>query len=146
MLQENIVETEGRKFRYLQRKGDGPTLLFLQGLSDLDDGNYYETVFQLTSTLAIGEFGIPTEVSVYQNYPNPFNPVTNIRYVLPGNVHVKVLIFDIYGNLVQTLVNNYQTVGYHSLKWNASPHSSGLFFVKIIAGEFINSQKLMLIK
>jgi hypothetical protein len=96
--------------------------------------------------LSIRELLIPEDYSVYKIYPNPFNPVTNIMYGLPENVNVKILIFDIYGNLVQTLINSYQTAGYHSLEWNASNYSSGLYFVRIIAGEFTNTQKLMLIK
>jgi len=96
--------------------------------------------------LSMRELLILEDYSIYNIYPNPFNPVTNIRYGLPENVYVKILIFDIYGNLVQNLVNNYQTAGYHSLKWNAAHLSSGLYFVKIIAGEFISSQKLMLVK
>jgi len=103
--------------------------------------------------LSIRELLIPEDYSIYNIYPNPFNPVTNIMYGLPENVYVKILIFDIQGNLVQTLINNYQTAGYHSLEWNAVHHSSGLYFIKIIAGSSIGSetnfsktQKLMLVK
>ena len=103
--------------------------------------------------LSIRELLIPKDYSIYNIYPNPFNPVTNIRYGLPENVYVKVLIFDVYGNLVQTLINNYQTAGHYSLEWNAVHHSSGLYFVKIIAGSSTGSetnisktQKLMLVK
>ena len=103
--------------------------------------------------LSLRELLIPEEYSIYNIYPNPFNPVTNISYGLPENVYVKILIFDIYGNLVQTLINSYQTAGYHSLEWNASYHSSGMYFVKILAGSsagseisFSKTQKLMLIK
>jgi hypothetical protein len=103
--------------------------------------------------LSLRELLIPADYSIYNIYPNPFNPVTNIMYGLPENVYVKILIFDIHGNLVQTLINNYQTAGYHSLEWDAVHHSSGLYFVKIIAGSSIGSetnfsktQKLMLVK
>jgi hypothetical protein len=103
--------------------------------------------------LSLRELLIPEDYSIYNIYPNPFNPITNIMYGLPENVYVKILIFDIHGNLVQTLINNYQTAGYHSLEWNAAHHSSGLYFVKIIAGSstgsetnFSKTQKLMLVK
>jgi len=99
-----------------------------------------------TSCLSLYSGSIPDEFSIHNIYPNPFNPVTNIMYGLPENVNVKILIYDIYGNLVQTLINSNQTTGYHSLEWNASNHSSGLYFVRIIAGEFTNTQKLMLVK
>jgi hypothetical protein len=96
--------------------------------------------------LSLRELLIPEDYSVYNIYPNPFNPITNISYGIPGNVMVRIVVFDIHGNLVQTLINNYQMAGYHTLDWNATNHSSGLYFVKIIAGDYTNTQKLMLIK
>ena len=123
------------------------------GLSGLgDDGNCYETVFQLTSTLAIDEFGIPTDFSVYQNYPNPFNPSTNIPFALPFESDVKVNIYDVRGRLVQELVNSHFGSGYHHISWDASHLSSGLYFIQFESSSSENSktfstiQKSLLVK
>ena len=89
---------------------------------------------------------IPEEYNIHSIYPNPFNPVTNIIYGLPEYSRVHIIIYDISGRPVITLVNEYQTPGYYSTVWNADSYPSGIYFVNIIAGDFMNTQKLMLIK
>ena len=83
---------------------------------------------------------------LYNVSPNPFNPVTNIIYGLSEYTIVQIVIFDLSGKQVELLVNEFQEVGYHSVDWNADNHPSGMYFVKMIAGEYVNTQKLMLIK
>ena len=55
-------------------------------------------------------------------------------------------VYNIQGQLVETLTNRHMDAGYHSVVWNADRHSSGMYFVKMIAGEYIKTQKLMLVK
>ena len=83
---------------------------------------------------------------LYNIYPNPFNPVTNIIYGLSEYTNVQIVIFDLSGKQVESLINEFQTAGYHSVDWNADNYPSGVYFVKMIAGEFVNTQKLMLVK
>ena len=97
-------------------------------------------------TLAINDPYLLDEFTISQNYPNPFNPVTNIIYGLPGNTFVQMEVFDITGKKVQSLVNKFQTSGSYSVNWNASSESSGVYFVKMIAGKTISTKKIMLIK
>jgi len=89
---------------------------------------------------------IPEDFSIHSIYPNPFNPVTNIIYGLPEHVNVQIVVYDLTGKKVATLINQFQTPGYHSINWNADNHPSGVYFVKIVAGDYINIQKLMLMK
>ena len=89
---------------------------------------------------------IPTEYALMHAYPNPFNPVTNITYGPPLYTKVQIVIFDLTGKQVQSLVNEFQEVGFHSVDWNADNHPSGIYFVKMIAGDYISTQKLMLVK
>jgi len=89
---------------------------------------------------------IPEEYNLHSIYPNPFNPVTNIIYGLPEYTKVHIIIYNISGQPVITLVNEYQTPGYYSTAWNADGYPSGIYFVNIIAGEYVNTQKLMLVK
>lgn len=98
------------------------------------------------SSLSIKEPTIPNTFSIYSIYPNPFNPVTNISYGLPEYSNVQITIFDLSGKAVQSLINEFQSSGYHSLDWNANQHPSGVYFVKIIANEYINTKKLILLK
>jgi hypothetical protein len=73
--------------------------------------------------------------SLSQNYPNPFNPVTVIRYQLPAAGNVKLTIFDILGKEVAILVDQKQNSGSHSIEFNGSDLSSGIYFYKLVAGD-----------
>ena len=86
------------------------------------------------------------EYILYNIYPNPFNPVTNIIYGLSEYTIVQIVIFDLSGKQVELLVNEFQEAGYHSVDWNADNHPSGIYFVKMVTGDYVNTQKLMLIK
>jgi hypothetical protein len=72
---------------------------------------------------------------LFQNYPNPFNPVTTIRYTLPKSEFVTLKIYDILGREVAVLVNERQTAGSYSIRFDANQLSSGLYFYKITAGD-----------
>ena len=89
---------------------------------------------------------IPEKFSLSQNYPNPFNPSTNIRYALPKNGFVKLVVFDELGREIETLVNEKQTAGTYEATFNASQYSSGVYFYKLISGDFMESKKMTLIK
>ena len=83
---------------------------------------------------------------MYQNYPNPFNPSTLISYQLPASMYVTLKIFDILGREIKTLVNEQQNAGKHSVQFNASNLSSGVYFYRIEAGQNTDIKKLLLIK
>ena len=101
----------------------------------------------LTKTLAIDNYmGIPTEFALSQNYPNPFNPVTTIQYQLPKSTKVNISIYNIMGQLVETLVDEYKEAGYYSVFWNASQVSSGMYFYKIVSGDFSDVKKCVILK
>jgi subtilisin-like proprotein convertase family protein len=89
---------------------------------------------------------VPVVFNLYQNYPNPFNPTTNIKYDLPKDVRVKIVVFDILGREVQTLVNEQKKAGSYSVIINFSGLSSGVYFYNIQAGDFNDTKKMMLIK
>jgi len=99
-----------------------------------------------TSCLSLYYALIPDEFSIHSIYPNPFNPVTNIIYGLPEYVNVQIIVYDISGKQIETLINQFQTPGYHSVIWNADNHPSGLYFVNMTSGSYVKIQKLMLVK
>ena len=83
---------------------------------------------------------------LYSNYPNPFNPETMISYQLPADSKVDLKIFNIKGQLVETLVNDFKPAGEHSIVWNAENQASGIYFYKLKAGNFEKNRKMILIK
>ncbi len=92
------------------------------------------------------EVFLPTVVSLEQNYPNPFNATTNINYQLPVDSWVNLEVYNVLGEKVATLVEEKQEAGYRSVIWDASEHSSGLYFYKLTAGDFTETKRMMLVK
>jgi hypothetical protein len=94
---------------------------------------------------------IPNEFKLHQNYPNPFNLSTLIRYDLKAALKVRIAIYDILGREVKTLVDEYQNAGYKSVFWEGIDNlgksvSTGIYFYKIEAGDFVESKKLIILK
>ena len=94
---------------------------------------------------------IPSKFVLHNNYPNPFNPKTTLRYELPDQTHVNLVIYDILGREVKVLVNGIQPSGYHQTIWDGRDHSgksvsAGMYFYRIQAGSFSKVQKMVLLK
>jgi hypothetical protein len=102
--------------------------------------NYY------TYVGGIGSVTVPNYYALGQNYPNPFNPSTKIKYALPVNGNVKIVIFDVIGREITTLVNEYHTSGIYEVDFNASTLASGIYFYRIESGSFTDTKKMLLVK
>jgi len=90
--------------------------------------------------------GIPEKFSLSQNYPNPFNPKTTINYEIPVANHVTIIVYDIMGKEVATLVNQLQDAGYYSVTLDGSDFASGQYFYKLQAGDFSQVNRMILLK
>ena len=95
--------------------------------------------------------GAPELFSVHQNYPNPFNPITTFRYDLPENTHVQIIIYDMIGRKVKTLVDQFQDSGYKYAVWDATndygkPVSGGIYLYQVNVGSNISTKKMVLLK
>ncbi len=94
---------------------------------------------------------IPDKFHLFQNYPNPFNPVTTIQYQLPEGEWVTLKIYDVLGQSIRTLIDQYQPAGYYSVRWNGRDDdsrmvSSGLHFYRLQAGEDVAIRKMLFLK
>ena len=89
---------------------------------------------------------LPVTFRLYQNYPNPFNSISVIRYELPEKQIVSLKVYDLLGQDVETLVNTEQTVGVYQIQFDASTLSSGIYFYKLQAGNFVSTKKMILLK
>ncbi len=89
---------------------------------------------------------IPSSFKLYQNYPNPFNPSTNIKFDLPKDQRVKIIIYDILGREIAMPVDEELKGGSYNISWNASSFASGVYFYRIETESFIATKKLLLVK
>lgn len=93
---------------------------------------------------------LPASFSLLQNYPNPFNPSTKIRFSIPhaGLDHalVRLVIFDVLGRQIETLIDRTLTPGTYEYDWNASGYPGGIFFYRLSAGELTETKKMILVK
>ncbi|MCK4640308.1 MAG: T9SS type A sorting domain-containing protein [Candidatus Marinimicrobia bacterium] len=96
------------------------------------------------STITVHEFNL------HQNYPNPFNPTTTISFELPKESFTEIRIYNLAGQLVQTLVNEVKPAGRHQITWDAGNLPSGIYFYQIKvenhAGSGIQTKKCVLLK
>jgi hypothetical protein len=84
--------------------------------------------------------------SLSQAYPNPFNPVTSLVFNLPEDGNVMVRVYNLKGQIISTLLSGHRAGGTYNLTWDASQSPSGIYFVKAESAEYMQTQKLMLIK
>jgi hypothetical protein len=89
---------------------------------------------------------LPTAFALEQNYPNPFNPATTIGYSLPKSSEVDLAVYDVAGKLTAVLVRGTQTAGAHKIVWEAAGVASGMYFVKMRAGDFQATKKILLLR
>jgi hypothetical protein len=118
------------------------------------DTTYDKQVYYCHSQpIGIKQIGknVPTSFELYQNFPNPFNPTTKIRFTIPsagayGNIPFRLVIYDVLGREVTTLVNEQLKPGSYEVEWNASNYPSGVYFYKLMAGDFSDTKRMVLIK
>ena len=89
---------------------------------------------------------IPKDFALYQNYPNPFNPRTKISYSIKDEGFVTLKVYDVLGNEVATLVDELRNAGSYEVDFDASQLSSGVYFYKLQAGDFVQAKKMLLMK
>ena len=112
--------------RYLGRYTDG-LILGTTGVGDNTSGE------------------VPGRFALDQNYPNPFNPATVIGYTLPADSRVSLAVYNVLGQKVATLVNGPVAAGTHQVEWRAQV-SSGIYFYRLVAGNFTATKKMVLLK
>jgi hypothetical protein len=125
------------RVRLSVRDGSGNTI------SDNSNSNFRIR----TAAILPGDPGYtPEDYFLAQSYPNPFNAVTKIDYGLPDPSHVTLIVYDITGRLVETLVDEYQDAGLHSVTWNSGDEPSGTYLYRIAAGDYSETMKMTVVK
>lgn len=89
---------------------------------------------------------LPIEFSLDQNYPNPFNPTTTIEFTIPSENIVQIKVFNILGMEIATLLNEHKQVGKHQVEFDAANLSSGIYFYKVVSGNYLEIKKMILLR
>ncbi|MCG8373847.1 MAG: multicopper oxidase domain-containing protein, partial [Balneolales bacterium] len=89
---------------------------------------------------------IPTSTRIVGSYPNPFNPTTNVRYHVYEPSDIELIVYNMRGQIVQTLYSGYQNRGTYVLAWDASQFASGVYFVRLVSGRTMSTIKVVLVK
>jgi len=139
-LQRSVIETR----IHHEPDDDALGLVIYSPWTDVDHETYH--YFYETGVEGEEAEALPEVFQLAQNHPNPFNPVTEIRYALPTDAEVSLDIFDVTGRKVATLVNAFETAGYKSFRWDARDVASGTYFYRLVAGDFVETRKMLLIK
>ena len=109
-------------------------------------GFWYQYAATITDVEDRWMFEIPKQFELYQNYPNPFNPTTVIRYGIPKESTVKLVVYNILGEVIKTLVENKQKAGSYEVNFNASNMATGIYIYRIQAGDFVETKKMILLR
>jgi photosystem II stability/assembly factor-like uncharacterized protein len=89
---------------------------------------------------------LPPKFILFQNYPNPFNPVTTLKYSIPLNSHVQLVVYDPLGNKVAILEDAYKQKGSHETIWNSGDFPSGIYYYQLKVGSYTDTKKMILLK
>lgn len=102
-------------------------------------------------TLVSPHAPLPQRTALHQNFPNPFNPSTTIKYDLAGTGRVTIVVYNLRGQLVRTLVDGVKGPGTHAVSWDGTnatgaPVATGVYFYRLVAGDFTQTRKMVLVK
>ena len=146
-----IIANIGMEYVGTARGVHDPESGFIVGLIAANGGNEAiesEVVPYNEFVRSIGgdENLIPEEFALHAAYPNPFNPITTVKFDLSEDVLVSLIVYDLMGKHITKLINSTMNAGYHSIQWDATSVASGIYIVKLVAGEFTQTQKVALVK
>jgi hypothetical protein len=137
---------ENLKFEFLNADGfEGTSIIEFKDIILADENGESVDVEAYSYEVSFANV-IPVKTELSDAYPNPFNPSTAINYSVANNSHVEIMIYDAAGRLVEELVNGHKDGGSYSITWNATSQASGMYFAKMVAGDVIQTQKLVLLK
>ena len=148
------------KFRIkIWDKDDNDAIVYDNQMGDPDDGDatceigggsivVHKSGVEKESNLVgdLDQESIPTDYALYQNHPNPFNPTTTIRFALPETEKVRIEIYNAMGQKLSTVLDQQMPVGYHEVVFDAKGLPSGVYVYKIVAGDFSQIMKCLLLK
>ncbi|RKY92343.1 MAG: hypothetical protein DRQ01_06435, partial [Ignavibacteriae bacterium] len=101
--------------------------------------------FEYSKVIEI-DLGAPLEYELSQNYPNPFNPSTTIKFSIPEKGNIKLMVYNILGEEIVTLIDEVKDAGVHTINYNAAELNSGIYFYILNVNNFVAVKKMQLVK
>jgi hypothetical protein len=131
--------TEPKEYSYIDQTVEtGKHYYRLKQIDFNGDYEYSEEVFvEVNGSITFG---------LEQNYPNPFNPTTKIRIALPKSSFAKLVVYDMLGRELETILNEHLNAGTYEADWDASKFTSGVYYYKLTSGDYTETKKMILIK
>lgn len=145
VLEPNQVSEFSVHFFTNNNEGSGAATIIAADLNNPSESYTIHLTAKTTVTSVEDDLSLDTYY-LKQNYPNPFNPTTQISYGLANAGNVSIIVYDVLGNEVSSLVNEYKTSGKHVAMFNASQLGSGVYFYQIITTGFKETRKMILTK
>ncbi len=146
-LSDHFGMDEGDEYNIKVWKADTDEVITLKDIKiGQGSSTYAVNAASVITGAANIESVIPVEFELSQNYPNPFNPSTTIRFALPTDSNVKLTIYNMLGEQVEIVMDEFKQAGYHTVKFNASQLATGVYIYQLNAGEFNMVKKMSLIK
>jgi hypothetical protein len=147
----NSISTTFTTFTFISREGAGVAVTAVVPIPPVSgvieiDGASYNGILATTAVEQISE--LPQNYNLKQNYPNPFNPSTKINFSIPQLGFITLKVYDVLGNEVATLVNEYKPAGTYNVEFtiNNVQLSSGIYFYRLQAGDYVETKKMLLLK
>ncbi|HYQ86943.1 MAG TPA: T9SS type A sorting domain-containing protein [Bacteroidota bacterium] len=109
-------------------------------------GVWRRPVAQMITSVSVSSSEVPATFKLEQNYPNPFNPTTTIRFALPRSGFTKLMIFNLLGEEVSTVISERLNAGSYTVTWGVPTLASGVYIDRLQAGDFVETKKLLLIR
>ncbi len=128
-----------KDYSFIDNNVSGGTYSYRLKQIDTDGKSEYSKVIEI-------DLGTPIEYGLSQNYPNPFNPSTTIKFSIPEKANVNLLVYNILGEQVATLFNEFKEAGIYTINFDATELISGIYFYKIESGNFFQVKKMSLIR
>ncbi len=153
LIDDDMATMEANSF--MSGLEEGTTLTNVSGIFNFSFGTYKIQIRDMADLGQLGiddDFaGIAREFALYPNFPNPFNPETRIRFQLAENSDVKLMVYDVLGRKVRTLVSDRMNAGHHVINWDGlndagTDVASGMYVYRIKAGNFIAHRKMLLVR
>jgi uncharacterized protein (TIGR02145 family) len=133
------TSTTTKQYSYIDNYANSGNYSYRLKMIDLDGSFKYSNIINI-------EIAPPAKFELSNAYPNPWNPATTIRYQVPTNILATIKVFDALGKEIATLVNEIKPAGNYEITFNAKGLSSGTYYCRMKAGNFVATKKLILIK